>query len=275
MNYAFMRFPNFRDKAITLSYDDGAKTDEKFIDIISKGGLKATFNVNSGILLDNDDFHLSLNEAINLYRTSGNEIAVHGYKHLPLAELPVTAMIDEVFKDRQILEKQADCLVRGMAYAYGSYDDRTEEVLKLCGIVYSRTVNSSRKFSIPDNWLMLSPTCHHNDPELFNLAESFFADDNRIILKQEPKIFYLWGHSHEFERNRNWDIIEEFVSAVGGRDDVWYVTNIELYDYVKAYDNLIWSSEMSFVFNPSLIDVFLLFCSKNIVLRSGETTSLR
>ena len=62
---------------------------------------------------------------------------------------------------------------------------------------------------------------------------------------------------------------------MGGRDDVWYVTNIELYDYIKAYDNLIWSSEMSFVFNPSLIDVCLFFCGKNIVLRSGETTSLR
>ena len=33
--YAFLRFPEFKRKAVTLSYDDGTKYDEKFIEILT------------------------------------------------------------------------------------------------------------------------------------------------------------------------------------------------------------------------------------------------
>ena len=46
MRYRFLRFPGGRDKAVTLSYDDGNRNDIKFSDIITKYGLKCTFNLN-------------------------------------------------------------------------------------------------------------------------------------------------------------------------------------------------------------------------------------
>ena len=46
-------------------------------------------------------------------------------------------------------------------------------------------------------------------------------------------MFYLWGHSYEFDENDNRDVIEKFAEFVGGRDDIWYATNIEIYDYVN------------------------------------------
>ena len=45
----------------------------------------------------------------------------------------------------------------------------------------------------------------------------------------------FWGHSYEFDNNDNWEVIENFAEYIGGRDDVWYATNIEIYDYVKDY----------------------------------------
>ena len=43
----FLRFPEGKDKALTLSYDDGVWADKRFIETINRGGLKCTFNINS------------------------------------------------------------------------------------------------------------------------------------------------------------------------------------------------------------------------------------
>lgn len=45
----FMRFPQGRAKALTLSYDDGVEQDIRLIEIMGKHGLKGTFNLNSGL----------------------------------------------------------------------------------------------------------------------------------------------------------------------------------------------------------------------------------
>ena len=49
-NYTYLRFPKFSRKAATLSYDDGVIFDEKLIGILNRYGLKATFNINSGLV---------------------------------------------------------------------------------------------------------------------------------------------------------------------------------------------------------------------------------
>ena len=41
---------NGKMKAITFSYDDGVTQDKRLIEIFNKYGLKATFNLNSGLL---------------------------------------------------------------------------------------------------------------------------------------------------------------------------------------------------------------------------------
>ena len=37
-------------KAVTFSYDDGVTQDQRLISLFNKYGLKATFNLNSGLL---------------------------------------------------------------------------------------------------------------------------------------------------------------------------------------------------------------------------------
>ena len=44
----FIRFPEGKSKAFTLSYDDGVRQDKRFVKILNKYGLKSTFNLNSG-----------------------------------------------------------------------------------------------------------------------------------------------------------------------------------------------------------------------------------
>ena len=267
--YAFLRFPNFRKKALTLSYDDGIIYDKKLIKIFNQYGLKSTFNLNSGEYGLGEK--LALEEAIALYKNSGHEIAIHGEKHLSLAEYPQATAVWELLADRRNHEQNYGCLVRGMAYANGSYNSKTVELLKACGIVYGRTVTDSERFSIPTDWFHWNPTCHHTNPRFNELTDSFLSDATpRFAHQFRPKLFYLWGHSYEFNDAKNWEVIENFAKKMGNRQDIWYATNIEVYDYVNAFDNLIFSVDQRQIKNPTSTDLWLVVQGKEIFLQAGK-----
>ena len=99
MKYAFLRFPGFLNKAVTLSYDDGRPADERLVAVMSAHGLKGTFNLNSFRLDDN------LSDRVkNLYLPTGNEIAVHGFYHLALTNVADSAALNDIITDRKALE---------------------------------------------------------------------------------------------------------------------------------------------------------------------------
>ncbi|MFR6641754.1 MAG: polysaccharide deacetylase family protein [Christensenellales bacterium] len=79
MSY-LLRFPNFKAKAVTFSYDDGSTNDRRLVKIFNDHGLKATFNLNSGRIRTGDEWSVCEDELLDLYR--GHEIAVHGVEHL-------------------------------------------------------------------------------------------------------------------------------------------------------------------------------------------------
>jgi len=85
----------------------------------------------------------------------------------------------------------------------------------------------------------------------------------------------LWGHSYEFDANKNWNIIEEFARYIGGKDDVWYATNGEIYDYCEAFKRLRFSVDGNTVYNPSAIDVFIFNYGKEIVIPAGKTVCIQ
>ena len=41
------------------------------------------------------------------------------------------------------------------------------------------------------------------------------------------------------------------------RNDVWYATNGEIYDYVNAYENLVFSADGKRIYNPSKMPVWV------------------
>ncbi|MBO5898816.1 MAG: polysaccharide deacetylase family protein, partial [Clostridia bacterium] len=82
-----MRFPGGKAKVLTLSYDDGIFEDFRLIDIMTRQGLKGTFNINAGLMnsvkkpADSHRERLTAEQVRSLYRPSGNEVALHGYTH--------------------------------------------------------------------------------------------------------------------------------------------------------------------------------------------------
>lgn len=276
MKYNFLRFPGFKYKAVTLSYDDDVIFDEKLVSILDEYGLKCTFNLNSGLFAEKAGGRMMTEEqAKKLFLGSVHEVAVHGVKHKSLAEFPAAIAAQDVLQDRINLESAFGRVVDGMAYANGSYDDKVVEILKTCGIKYARTVVSTHKFDIPTDWLRLPATCHHGDSALGELTESFLADypENAHYAHKFPKLFYLWGHAYEFNDRDEWNIIEDFARKVGKRDDVWYATNGEVYDYVKAFDSLVYSVSNGIVKNPTATDVYLNYYGREIKIGAGETVN--
>lgn len=271
----FVRFPGGKVKAVTLSYDDGVEQDIRLIKIMKENGLKGTFNLSSGLYAKEGTNYeagtihrrMTRQQAIDVYQNSGMEIAVHGLTHPFLEHLSPSTCTYEVLQDRINLETEYGTIIRGMAYPYGSYSDSVVDCLKHCGIAYSRTTKSTESFGIPTDWLRMPATCHHNNLHLMELAKKFVEDSR----DRTPMLFYLWGHSYEFERDDNWEVIEEFAEYIGKREDIWYATNIEIYDYMKAFGQLIFSADGRQAWNPTAIDLYLKYNGRNYCIKSNET----
>ncbi len=269
----FMRFPGGRKKAVTLSYDDGVETDRRLMQIMDKHGLKGTFNINSGLFSpegttypkDRYSRRLPMSEAVKLYTDCGHEVAIHGVSHPHLAQLPCGAQIYEIIEDRRKLEELFGYVIQGCAYPHGDVSDETVAALKACGIVYARTVESTEKFDMPKDWLRLPATCHHNNPRIFELCEEFLKADSW----RYPTMFYLWGHSYEYDDNNNWNIIEKFAEMMGGHEDIWYATNIEIYRYEEAYRQLRFGVDLKFVENPTATDIWFSLKKRDYMVPAG------
>ncbi len=273
-------FPNWRKKAFTMSYDDGVEQDIRLIEIMKKYGVKGTFNLNGRHLLTEEftypagTIHRCMGRklAYETYADSGMEVALHTYTHPFLDRIPQEMAVYEVMKDREILESVFGRVIRGMAYPMGTFSDMTVKVLDTCRVAYARTTVSSGRFDLPTDWLRMPATCHHNDPRVLDLAHQFITDTNPW---QYAQLFYLWGHAYEFDINQNWDHIEKILSIVGGHEDVWYATNMEICRYVKAYDALEFGVEGTYVYNPTAVDVFFEHDGKPYMAKAGEMIALR
>ena len=264
-------------KVLTFSYDDGNTQDIRLIEIFDRYGLKGTFNVDTGLFLNDPseregEGKLTWDEAEKLFKNSPHEVAVHTLTHPWIASLKSHEAIKEIIEDRKNIEKHFCSLGREMAYPFGCYNAETLEILKLCGIAYSRTTKPTHGFRFPENWLELHPTCHHKDPELMQLAERFINDEPRW---GECNMFYVWGHSYEFDRENNWDLIEKFAEKISGKADVWYATNIEIYDYVCAYKRLEVSADNTIIYNPSAVPVWFSENGKTYKTEPGENLVIK
>lgn len=286
MRYMYLRFPGGRPKAVTLSYDDARKSDIRFSDMIGKYGIKCTFNIN-GMKFRGDSEHLTNDEIREYILGRGHEIAVHGDLHRSTSELRPIENIREVLDNRIELENEFGMIIRGMAYPdsginYFANPAHTYEKVKntLCelDIAYARTIcRDNNDFALPRDWHCWIPTAHHNNGNIFNWIDEFLNIDmseNVYIAARIPRIFYLWGHSFEFDSYDNWDRGEEICKKLSGHDEIWYATNIEIYDYVTAYNSLVHSADGNMIYNPTLMSVWVDIDKKLYEIKSGETLKL-
>ncbi len=279
MNSLRLRFPGGKLKCFTMSYDDGVEQDVRLISIMRRRAVKGTFNLNSGLFAADGTVYpagqvhrrMTLAACKKAYAGSDIEIAVHGYTHAFWDALPGARRVMDIARDREELETAFGRIVRGAAYPYGAYDEDTISALAASGIAYCRTVNSTHCFALPKRFLELNPTCHHNDEKLFELGERFLGETRQ----REALLFYLWGHAYEFEGNDNWQRIEDFLALIGGQADVWYATNIELYDYVSAFKQLQTTLLGDIAHNPTATELWFAKDERIFRIGAGETLEIK
>lgn len=256
-----MRFPQGKSKAVTLSCDDGKVSDLKLLEVMQKNGIKGTFNLNAGAFkpenskaAKNFADRMTREECYELYKNhSSVEIACHGFTHPFLVNLPVEAVVSDVVDNRRELEKMFCTVIKGMAYPYGSHNDKIIQVLKNTGYVYGRTTKSTLGFDMPSDWFKWHPTCSFCGKDTLSAAEEFI----NLQVERMPKLFYIWGHSSDMECF-GWNKLTQCLETLGNRNDIWYATNMEIYHYAQAFDRLEFSMDGSMVFNPNGIS---LWCS--------------
>ena len=285
MRYQFLRFPGGKPKAVTFSYDDGCIEDIRFSQILTKHKLKGTFNLNCDVLRKGSG--LSQADVEEHLLANGHEIAVHGQLHRAEGGLRPIEGIRDVLECRLELEEKYGRIIRGMAFPdfgitkmyNGASYEAIKQYLKELDIVYSRTLGGdNNRFTLPEDWLAWMPTAHHNNPALMGWLEEFLNFDYTAkgiyCANRGPRLCYIWGHSYEFERNQNWELAEQICAKVAGKEDVWYATNMEIYEYVTAYQSLVYSADGSRIYNPTLNTIWMERDEKLYSIQSGEEVKM-
>jgi hypothetical protein len=263
-------FPGGKRIAVTLSFDDGVESDIRAIEFFNRVGLKGTFNVNSSLLGGFHDWggvpYLKREQVAAAYR--GHEVAIHTRTHPWLTRLDSGQIALEVLDDKRALEELVGYPVRGMAYPYGDYDERVIEVLRGLGeqtVAYARTTVKADKCFPPDERLAWHATAHIFEEGLVEKWEQWYAGE------WFRGVFFVWGHTYEFEMKKDWGAMERIFSPFAGKNDVWYCTNLELFDYEAARRRLVVAANGGSVFNPSGIQMTVLVEGKQMEVRGGET----
>ncbi|MEK3726084.1 polysaccharide deacetylase family protein [Paenibacillus sp. FSL H8-0034] len=265
MNIKYDRFYGGKSKALTLSYDDGREQDRRLVELMNRYGLKGAFHLNSGLLGRPGYIHSE--EIQSLYQ--GHEVSVHTASHPFLDLIPQERLIMEIMEDRSALEELVGHPVRGMSYPFGSYNEQVVQLLSALGMDYARTTGGNGGFSLPSNPLLWNPTCHHK--QMLEYGEKFILYEPR---HSRMSLLYIWGHSYEYDRDDNWELVEQFGELAGGRADIWYATNIEIIAYLHALQQLQCSVSGRIIHNPSATAVWASVEGEAFVIPGGQTVHL-
>ncbi len=229
------------NKYLTFSLDDGILQDARAMEIMIKYGLNCcTFFVNASQCGQVDDLTALLGVPVDHSHFTkeqlkdgiydGFEVECHSYTHPDLTGKNGIEVMWEITRNKMALENLTGQQVIGHAYPGGSYDERVIKILHdSCGIHYARTVNFTDGFALPERFMEWGVTTTFTAANLMTLAEEFVAAEP----EDEDLLFYVFGHSFEFDNADAWDAFEQFCAYISGRSDILYVTNGEFYELFK------------------------------------------
>lgn len=257
-------FPGGKHKALTMSYDDGLLEDRRLVALFNRYGIRATFNLNSGL---REPQRIPQEEWAELYQ--GHEIACHTCLHPTIARCPLDQVARQILEDRLQLEALTGAPVRGLAYPNGSWSPEIAALLPALGIRYARVVGDTHNFELPQDFMTWTATCHH-DHDLMEDARRFTSLDKTQYLY----LMYVWGHSFEFRTEEDWARMEDFCRLAGGREDTWYATNIEIVDYLSDAERLQFTAAADRVYNPNARSVWLQVDGRILEIPGGQLCPL-
>ena len=203
-------------KQFVFAIDDGTVFDKKVIDIFNKYGIRATFNLNSGL----QDYvwfkdwlevrRLKLDENKDIY--DGHEVASHSLTHPYLTSLPDGDVYREVNEDILNLRNVFQCDIYTFSFPFDGYDERTINIIKSLGITHIILPAIDDSFRRPADTLHIKVTSWNIDDAL-NKVKRFIEDE-------QAELFVYLSHSYDYEYDGSYDKLEELCRIVSSNKDI-------------------------------------------------------
>ena len=222
---------------ITTSWDDGGLLDVKLSELLIKHGIPATFY-----------FPISNNERKCIDREKMREMAetfdigAHTLSHVDLTKLSPQQIRREVYEGKKRLEEIVKREVQMFCYPYGSYNANVVNIIKRAGFIGART---TRYFdtTINDPFTFGTTLKAYEERKKAYYIKEYLSSrckgDIRLILyllriglfskswdeialtalkylTKHGGIWHLWGHSHEIDKQNNWQKLDDLLRNVRG-----------------------------------------------------------
>ena len=214
-------------KYFVFSIDDGTVFDRATIELFNRYGVRATFNLNSGL----DDFvwyyegkipiyRNKLEKCLDLYR--GHEVASHSLTHPYLDSCSDEEVIRQSNEDIWNLQRIFGRDVVSFATPFETCGDREAALIRdNTPIQNVRLSVIDESFAFPSDPFHIKITALDIDRALELLPD---------FLNREKACFVYAGHSYDFYVGNSFDRLEELLRILTSRDDVKIVTMAELVD---------------------------------------------
>ena len=221
---------------VISSWDDADKYTFKLAKLLEKYKIKATFFVpikptKYGRITDNEIVELS----------KAYEIGGHSITHTDLTTLPLHVAKNEILECKKVLEQLCGVPISCFCYPEGKFNDAIKNIVKKSGFIAART---TKPYRIKNSDPFAMPTtiqCHNQNisRNIFNLVKHGIKFESKKWDKLAAKLFdvclekggcfHFWGHAWEIEKENGWDILENLLSYISYRKDVFYLT---MKDYI-------------------------------------------
>ena len=201
-------------KIFLLSFDDGTIWDKRFVELLNKYGMKATFNLNSGL----EDFvwefedrlavrRQKLTDTVEQYR--GHEVASHTQTHPWLNSLTPPQLAREVGEDCETIKDIFGLEEIGFGVPFTACGDREIKLIRKF-VRYIRLSEFAETFALPKDPYHIPIHGLYNDADIREKIKQF-ADCGL-----ENALFVMAGHSYELEVLGHWEYMEQLLQFVSG-----------------------------------------------------------
>lgn len=272
-----MRFPGFKYKAVTVGCDVNLREYIKRTKNFLGSRLRGTLYLDLGSETNLNNLFFDDEIFVRLAKTEAEIAACYDCDDIQ-DKFSDDTFISDLIKRRIFLERRFDKIVKGAAVAtVKNLDCVCSEIVSKCGFRYAETVKQTEKFDLPKDWFDWAPTATNENLKLLELVEEFLsANESKYFWFNEPKLFCYREHGVLSYDEESLKRVRKLEERIGNKDDIWYATHGEIFEYVRAFERLEFSSDGTFVYNPNAIDVYIKYIgNKNIVVPSGKTIDLR
>lgn len=262
-------YPQGKEKAFSVSYDDGVLQDIRLVELMNRYGIRGTFNLNSALMESGFAWihengmmvkRLSPVEAAGLY--DGHEIASHTLTHPYMHDLTESEILRQMGEDKRALEEMFGREVEGFAVPFEFYSQQIADCAKASGFAYARMSECTGNYCPWQDRYYWKCGMFHLQPQLRDFVAGFLETEEELALCQ------IVGHSYDLDAEDLWDTTEEIFQSVAGHEDIWLATNLQLFHYLMAMSALDVADGCAV--NRSDTELWLKVDDRIVALQPGE-----